>query len=332
MGKLVEYLKIFRAHTSPVTVLTLVVYYYLAGGEIWSATTLAIVLLGIYLHWCGFGHNSVMDYHYDINDPHKKHFPLVRGTIKYEEAKAVINWMMMLGALVVVAFTLFVAENKILALASLVLYIQMGHSYNDGLDKVTIWKWVPEALCYMFLASWAYFLASKDISTIYWLSMLYMFLVIMYEIYWEGELKEIKFGDEVNILRHFGSRVEDDILYIPKWLQATSYLINIAKLIIGALIIHLTSSLAGLIIFAVGAVIVMHYVRKMTKSPRIYDHDKELEYMGNAEAFGLLFFTLGIMAKDATTFAFGLVMFAFSLGWYLLFNKIQWGVAKRPQV
>ena len=76
MGKLKEYLKIFRAHTSPVTVLTVSVYYYLAGGELYSWVSVALILLGIYLHWCGFGHNSVMDYYYDILDPHKQHFPI----------------------------------------------------------------------------------------------------------------------------------------------------------------------------------------------------------------------------------------------------------------
>lgn len=333
MSKFVEYLKIFRAHTSPITVLTLVIYYYLGGGELFSWMTPALILLGIYLHWCGFGHNSVMDYHYDLNDPNKQHFPLVKGTIHIDEARKIINSMMLLGIFVTSLFALFFAKNPVMALFCLALYVQAGHSYNDGMDKVTVWKWFPEAICYMFLAGYAFFFGSSDISELFWLGLLYLFLVVMYEIYWEGELKEIEFMGEVNILRYFGARLEDNsVLIIPRWLQATSYLINIAKLLVGYMIVWLVAGLVGVAIYSAGAVIVMYYVYKLTKSPRLYIHDKELEYMGNAEALGLVFFTIAVMSGSFKSLAFSIGLALFSLVWYRVFNKIQWGVSKRPQV
>ena len=258
--------------------------------------------------------------------------PLTKGTVKYDEAQKVIHTMMNIGIFITVIFAALFAKNPLMALICLALYVQLGHSYNDGLNKVTIWKWLPEALCYMFLAGYAYFIGGSEVTFIFQLSLLYMFLVIMYQIYWEGELKEILFFEEVNILRHFGVRVENDTLFIPRWLQASSYLINIIKLVVGYVVVYLVSGLLGVVIYTVGAAITMYYVHKMTKAPRKYIHDKELEYMGNAEAFNLVMFTIAVMAKTIQSLLFGIFLALFSIGWYFIFNKIQWGVAKRPQV
>jgi len=336
MSKIVEYLKIFRAHTTPATFLSVLAYYYLAGGESWSIVALGVFFLGVIFQWCGSGHNTVMDYYYDIQDPHKKHFPLVTGAIKYEEAKKVINWMLLICAFIVVWFILTFAKNKLLSLLCFALYLQSGHSYNDGLNKVSLWKWVPEALCFTFMAGIVWFIGGANINTLFWLVLAHAFLLLMYEIFWEGELKEIEFEQEVNILRFFGAKIyytdNEKYIHIPTWTQIFGYLIKLSRLIVGFIIVYLVAHPFGTIIYLIGAVIVMNYVIKITRAPRIYDHDKELENMGFAEAFDIVFFALAITASTLQEFVFGITIALGGFIWYLVFNRIQWGVSKRPQV
>lgn len=144
--KLRDYLQLFRAHTAPASVLTLVVPYMVAGGRDPVLVGL-FFLLGHLVHFFSFGHNSLMDYWVDIRDPNKRHHPLVAGRISLEDATRVVLYGQALTALATALVILAYSENPALSLLFFLLYFAWGHAYNDGLDHRDEHSWLSIGLC-----------------------------------------------------------------------------------------------------------------------------------------------------------------------------------------
>jgi 4-hydroxybenzoate polyprenyltransferase len=144
--KLRDYLQLFRAHTAPVSVLTLVVPYLIAGGG-------NLVLVGLFflfghlMHFFSFGHNSLMDYWVDIRDPNKRHHPLVAGRIRLEDAARVVLYGQALTGVAIALVILAYSQNPALSLLFFFLYFAWGHAYNDGLDHRDEHSWLSISLC-----------------------------------------------------------------------------------------------------------------------------------------------------------------------------------------
>ena len=185
-----DWLRLFRAQTAAATVYSIIVPYILAGGRDWTLV-LVLGVLGTLLHWFSFGHNSVMDYWYDIHDPNKQHHPLESGRIRLGDAHVVIHTGLAVITMAMGLLTLAVAPNPSLALVFLLSYVAWGHAYNDGLDKHTRFSWVPISLCFTFLAGYGWLLAADDINIYMLLILAWAFSTILYQIAWEGNLKDV---------------------------------------------------------------------------------------------------------------------------------------------
>jgi len=329
MEKIRYYLAIFRAHSAPSTIIPFVIFYVLSGGNIWTLKFLLFLPLPIMVHWFGFGHNSLMDTArgYDTKDPHKQHHPLVAGLVSLEQAHKVIHTGLLLFVLYGCWYIYRFAVEKVLAALCFVFGYACGHAYNDGLDKATHWKWVPEALTATFMVLAINFINSTTISYVVLVAVLALFMIHAFQIFFEGELKEIEFMHEVNILRTLGSRVATNeegqkILIISRLAKAFAWAIQIIKT---GLIYYLAwlMCIYNIILVTPYMAGMLWLTYKLLKSPRLYDHDKDLDYMAGAEI--MAFFGSVMAVANAIGYIESALLCLFSIAWLVGFNKIQWG-------
>jgi len=144
-----------------------------------------------------------MDYWYDVNDPSKRHHPLITGAIKLRSAHNVIHPMLIVSfaALAVIAWLESPAVD--LALLSLLGFAVFGHAYNDGMDKSTVHSWVPISACFTSLAAYGWFMSHSYVDVTFAVLMSATFSAIFFQIAVSGNLKDIG-SDPVNLLRRLG--------------------------------------------------------------------------------------------------------------------------------
>lgn len=327
--KIVDLMQLFRAQTYPATMLCLIAPFLFAVE--FNAVALAFIVACIPLHYFTFGHNSVMDYWFDLGDPNKQHHPLVKSRIMLFDAHNIIHTGMMLTFIMFISLTILYARNVVMALAFLCAYIVFGHAYNDGMGKSTIFSFVPISLCFTALAGYGWFMSHETLDYLGTLILLYTFFNIFFQIAWEGNLKDIE-SDERNLLRALGVQ-ETSVLFtayikVPAKAKAFAYSIRVALLM---LIIELsikTGNYIGLIIY----ILSFYPVHKITSSLILWEkalkgRDNALKYMSYTEIctiYGLLF----TIVKIEYAIALGLYGLIY---WYVI-NKILWGSTGYPRV
>lgn len=213
--KVRPWLRLFRAQTAPATVLIMLVPY-LAGASFLSWSTLALAVYGLLLHWWTFGDNSLMDaaMGYDKKDPSKAHHPLLTEdwdeSISLHDAHNVIHWglavLLTIGGVGSIAW----AASPALATLCLLVYVAFGYSYNCGLSKESIQGWLPISVCFASLAGFGWFLSHQGAGWMGWAFLCYVFVTEVFEISYEGNLKELPVAGRVerdNLLRRMGAKV-----------------------------------------------------------------------------------------------------------------------------
>ena len=337
------WLQVFRAHTAPVTILTLFVYFTIAGGSLISIEFLLMLVAAIAMHYLGFGHNSLMDYTagYDKIDPYKTHFPLVKGEIKLKKAHNVIHSLMMLSALYIVYITLSFGKSPDKALAFFALALAFGHAYNDGLGKTSVLKFIPLSLYAVCAGCWAYFFVANTANTLFYLVTAYMLIVYIYQIGYEGELKDINSFAEDNLLRKigvkvFGIKVADKYFINSTAGLVLSFTLTALKIIflmcIG--IPYLVDEANPVEIIAVAlTIIMMFFIVKFSMLltfDREYNHDEDLRNMAVVEVFSA-FAIVSVLIPYAGLIESLLIML-FSIAYFILFNRYLWGTTIKPKV
>jgi len=317
-------LALFRAHTSPASQLSLSVPYLLGGGD--PLVGVFLFLLGVPVHWASFGHNSVMDYWYDVRDPNKRHHPLVSGVIKREDALNVVVSMQVVLAVVMV-FVAF-ALSAVYALAALVLYIVFGHAYNDGMGKTTRFSFVPISLCFTSLAAYSYLLA-RPLDLFGLVLLAWAFLAIFYQIAFEGNIKDVW--------------VEGGLLLRPwlvqrdgKWFlkrHVGLFFALVRGLVSTMLLVFLAMAVAGPVGWVLLAVFTAVEIYLVLSIYRVVcgegldlgNRGRLLAFFGAAEAVEFFRVTslLGV---------YGVPLIVASIVWFILFNRVLWGTMLSPRV
>lgn len=327
-----KWLQLFRAHTSPSTVLAVEVFFLLGGGSFLSWYNLVIVLWATLLHWFGFGHNSLMDYArgIDTKDPNKKHHPLVDGRIDVNSGYKVINWGLFITMILGLAIILLSPGNQIYVLGGMLVYIVCGHVYNDGLDHATVWSFFPLSLSYTALCWSMYFISSTAITETFLFALGYLFLVELFEILWEGNLKDIANPAEVNLLRSIGVKVDKGKLRIP--IRAAALACGVRLLSLALLFatgyIDIKLSITGLttLVLMMTVVIMMIFL----VMPRAYDHTSDLRNSA-LEEIGAIFLLPVVLAPvigDIEVF----VLLVYAFLWFVIFNRFVWKTLIIPRV
>lgn len=315
---LVDYLRLFRSHTAPATIITMLVAYYVGGGRVFSYFGLLIGVYALLIHWLSYGHNSLMDFKsgHDTKDKHKQHHPLVSGRMTTAQADRVIQWGLLIFSIIGAVISYYIAANPVLSTAGLLLFYSAGHAYNDGLGKTSILKSIPLTLCYLGLWIWAYFMSASGLTHIGTLAATYMGLIIMYQIAYEGELKDIE-ADEANLLRYLGAKVEKGTFYPRK-----AAFLGLLKLAGIAVLLLINTS-----IYVIAGVGSMLFLLLLLTDTRTWNHKQELTRVAVMEIITIYMLVIAVMPLTE-----GFVLMVSGIVYYICMNKLMWDTYLRPQV
>lgn len=327
---IVNWLRIFRSHTCPATMMLVMIFYLLGGGELFSLFGLLVLVFSILIHWFSFGNNTLMDtaMGYDTKDKHKQHHPLISGKISLESAHKVIHTGIVILTFLGIWIALNSGGNPLYAIMFFMIFIVTGFAYNNGLSKVTIFGFIPITLSFTSLTLYAYYLCDSEMSELVLLCVLYMAWTLLFQISYSGHLKEIETVGE-NLLRHFGARAGNGHFY-PGYAYIWGWGVKITNLAIGISIIYryvrnpIITAMAMLMI-----ILMVHFCLRLTKSQR-WNRNKTLVDMAVMEI--LTIYMLPIMLIPILGLVEMITLMALGILLFISLNRLCWGTRLRPQV
>jgi 4-hydroxybenzoate polyprenyltransferase len=329
-----DYLQLFRAHTAPASVLTLVVPYLIAGGRD-PVTVLLLFALGHLVHYFSFGHNSLMDYSIDIRDPSKKHHPLVAGRISLEDATRVVLYGQALTGVATALLVLVLSENPALSLLFFSLYILWGHAYNDGLDHRDEHSWLSISLCAASATLVSYtFVRGLDLVAV--LLFAWGILLELYEVGLLGNAKDLwNPAEEKNPLRRWAvyeSGEFRELRVTRGWIALLAFFCAVrlvaSTAVVALVAVAVNAPLANtLLLVSLTAVEAFAVTRTVTElaSPRPRRCEL-LSLFGLSES--VEYFRLASLAP----MPWPLLLVAYGLTYYVGMNKLLWGTTLGPRV
>lgn len=310
-----DWLRLFRAQTAPATFILLVASYLIGGGHDYGVA--AILLgLGVVSHFASFGHNTVLDYRYDLEDPSKAHHPLNMGLIQIPQGVRVVNILQALAA----AGLAYLAWGDWIAMACLVGFVVCGHWYNDGYSKVSRLAWLPISAAWAFLALYAMQVGG---SINPWFAA-YVFATTWFQIDWEGRLKDLE-TPEPSWMKDLGAKIHAG-RFLPGWSQAYSIALQAVQLAIAAYILYAAWTPWKLLPFIILASIMTLTGTQLT-SPRPYERAHDLARMGKHEVSATF---LGVYLLVDPMLA--TILCALGLAWFVAMNRALWGTTFAPRV
>jgi len=343
MAGVKDWLQLFRAQTAFATIYCITIPYLIAGGDI--RNLIILIPLGFLFHYLGLGHNNLMDYWYDVHDPNKQHHPLIKGTIPLHKAHIVIHYGMVFTSIASAALAFYISPAPALAIFGLLLHIVWGHAYNDGLDKQHSHSWFPIAMCYAGLMLFGWFMASSSFSITALLLYIWIIAAILYQIGWEGNLKDVwNPSERLNLARQLGVKTitKDGTTYIVAPTHVNMMFAFVRAVAESILILLMAWSLNALnIIFLVGFTITMIpelyavdkiYAIVSGKEPLMPLRQNLLEAFGIAEAFNFFRVITVYMATSITALIIGLALIAAGMLYFVALNKYLWGSRFGPKV
>jgi len=163
----------------------------------------------ILFHYLMFGQNSLMDTSqgYDLKDPAKSHHPLITGEISLTSAHNVIHWGLALATVWAMVLTLLISPVPKLAMGALLIWVVFGWGYNLGLSKESIWGWVSLDIGYTGMGAWAWLMSHSEITFEAVIYLAYVWLLLMFQITWEGFLKDMELSERSNFIKKLGGSI-----------------------------------------------------------------------------------------------------------------------------
>jgi 4-hydroxybenzoate polyprenyltransferase len=281
--------------------------------------------MGLYalcVHYWSFGCNSLLDtaMGYDVKDPSKQHHPLVSGRISLHVAHQVIHFGIMALAVAGIVLTLLVSPNPSMALACFSIYIVGGYAYNAGLDKESIFGFIPISVCFAALSGWAWFLTHETLTEVGKAIIGYVLLVILFQISYSGHLKEITVGERGNLLRKLGAKVENN-RFDPGKGGLYGVAVKFASLYVAfCLMTYLYEIPIGVFAwFVVISALIIIWLRKLTK-PRVYNRNKDLVNMSIMEVLSI-YLIIPLVLGWATS----AILMLFGIIYFFMMNVVLWG-------
>ena len=229
--KLREWLKLFRAHTSP-ALWCLILTPYLHNAELFTLNTAALWVLAELVHHISWGQNSLMDFTqgYDKKDPAKKHHPLLTGALGVTESVNMIYWGLALLMTAAIVLTFYVSPAPALAMAMLTMWMAWGWGYNCGLSKESILGGASITLSFTGMAAWGWYLSHGDLGRLGLISVGYVFMQGVYMNGWTNQMKDFKQLERSHLPHLLGARVHPDGYFRPHgswWFPVGSKALNL---------------------------------------------------------------------------------------------------------
>jgi hypothetical protein len=331
MGSLRDWLQLGRFHTAPATVLALVVPYLLAGGRD-PLVVLSLFAIGHLAHFFSFGHNSLMDYYVDVEDPNKAHHPLPSGRIKLEDATKVILYGQVLTFLLLSLMILLLSLSPVLSLFFLWWYFAWGHAYNDGLDHRSVHSWLPISLCYAGFSLVTYtFVRGLDIAAL--LVFTWAFLFEVYDIGLLGNVKDIwNPAERLNPLRGYVVYGSDGSVWgLRRGILALFWLL---RAVASSFILYLIAFVLRLPLVNIAMLSALTFIEVLAVTATCLElaptgpvnRSWLLSLFGLSEA--IEFFRLTSLAPALPA----LLLMLYGLAYFVLFNRLLWGTRLGPRV
>jgi hypothetical protein len=317
MGGIVDWLRVFRAQTSPASFLLAVASYYAGGGS--SLLMVGVlVVIGALVHWASFGSNSLTDVAADRADPFKQHHPLVSGRIPEDRAVRVLGWMQMLLLLVLC----WLARGDWVGTLGVAVFGVCGYVYNFRFAKVSVWGWVPITLSFGGLSVWAMRLGGH----VNPLFLGWVCVQLVFQIDWSGRLKDLT-TSEPSWMKLLGARITNG-MFLPGWSLLYAFELQVAQIALGTALLHAAGA-RGLPMVVVAALlgIVVGLTWARLALPRFHSRVKDLRNMALHEVAATF---IGLFAVAPFWVACALAAFGFV--WFVFFNRILWGTVVAPRV
>ncbi|MEM2233935.1 MAG: UbiA family prenyltransferase [Nitrososphaerota archaeon] len=317
---LAEWIRVGRIHTAALTMPVTLLGYVLAGGKDWVAGT-AWALFGLWWHYVGFLQNNLFDLRYDLMDPEKRHFPLVKGTVPVRWAWVVDN----VGLLVLLVVGVVLGGNPV-SWSFLVLGVASGTVYN-AFSKRTLLKPIPISLCFASLPLIPY-TSLRPLDPVGMLLFASVFTTILYQIGVSGELKDVR-RSEANILRSLGPASIPYMVVLKVVNLLTIYILGLHVSPPGD--VYFAVSQVMLTTFSLMAIfLLMKQIEDLLDSQKeTWDRDRALLRMSAMEI--VTYYAL----VSAVTKAIGYwlpLWFVLPLLWFFVFNRFIFGTVTYPKV
>jgi 4-hydroxybenzoate polyprenyltransferase len=328
-----DWLRLFRAQTGLATYFGFSVPYLIAGGN--PLVAIGLLPVGLLMHYASFGHNSVMDYWYDVQDPAKAHHPLQSGRISLSRAHIVIHSMLALSALICIAVTLLFSPRPEVALAFLALYMAFGHAYNDGLGKHTRHSWLPISLCFTALAGWGWFLATDTFDLNLTLLLLTSLMAIAYQIGFEGNLKDLC-SDKVNLLHSLAKAMEckweSGKLTIIRYEGHSFWWLRYIDIIVLWLLAVRLEAYLGLLVLTLSSITQAWLISNMNRDVSAgVERERLLGYLGKIETLQFLKLMSPMLYSVGNILVF-IIYMPLGLIYFTVMNRLLWGTTWAPRV
>ena len=328
------YLQLTRAHTVPLEAIPAGVGAALAVGGVLNWSVLAWILAGMMYHLAGYGMNSVTDWEggYDKNDPHKQHHPLNTGELTLEKAKLTIKVLFAVTAVYVAV----ISASEPIAWVVCATGVGFGVAYNK-VGKRTVFKPVLISIAHTSLFVAAYVSSGGSSQILLASTTIFVFVWVMFQIAISGEIKDLLVMDEYNLLREGALlriiEIGDDKDVKPSntmrflVMALTMTKVFLATLIFMALGGGLYSEGAAILV-AVSAITTIYSMKLIEPGP--YNRKERVRLMSVVEMTTLGMFVFSTVPELGVWWASQL--FTLSIGWVMLFNRIQWGSTIAPDV
>nr|MDO8097661.1 UbiA family prenyltransferase [Candidatus Njordarchaeota archaeon] len=324
MVKVREWLKLFRAPTSPMTVLSVEVFFLLAGGSFLSLFNLGLVLWATLVHWLGAAHNSLTDTSrgFDQENPHMKKQPLVAGSLELNTVHNVINWLMIFALLLGVLIVWYSAGNQLYAVIYLLLFAVGGHAYNDGLNKSTVLSFIPYTLSFASLCAFSYYLVATSATPLFWLSLAYVILTQIFIVGWEFYLKDITLERERNLLRTLKVKVEKGKFKSSVAGRLFGYGLKIASVTVLFVtgLISITANVTGVSTLIILVLVIVFAILMIEN--REYDYKRDMIYIAASDLASL--FLLPVVLAAVIGGIEVMSMISYAVIWFVIFNEVTW--------
>jgi len=309
MEKIKNWLRIFRAQTAPLTVVTVMAAYL--NGEWKPLDALILLVFLVLIHWFSYGHNSLMDtaLGYDQRDDNKQHHPLVNGIISLTNGHVMIHIGIVMITVLVSLFSIMISTQPTLTITLLLLWTVLGQAYNDGLSKESILGPYMISLMSVCMVWWGWSLSHSTIDLVGILYGIYIFLLIMFQISWDGSLKDLTQPEKSNILIKLGVCIRDvevklprifnpgivvrtlDELYVPRKAKIYAYSLKFSSLLVALFMIFLqfnepTILIIAMIYFIIVSLLSYTFWKDLVKT-QLWNRPKLLAVMSYEQIFSI---------------------------------------------
>ena len=319
-----SWLQLFRAQTAPASVL-LVLVPYLVDNPLFSWKVLVLAIFILLVHWLSFGENSLMDMAlgYDVSDPNKQHHPLLSGRMGLHLAHNVIHWGLIALTAMGVLLTYWISPNPLPAMAALVMWVALGHGYNEGLSKESLFGFISISLCFTSMAAWAWFLGHGELTPLGSLYLVYVFLVILFQISWSGHLKEMGQSERSNILIKMGARLKGG-RFEPGLAILYGMAVKIAGICVLFEMLRSAFTIERVAWWAwwVSIMVLMMFFLSLLTVPRHYDRPRELRNMSILEILSI-YAPMPLMLP----WGYAIVLMIAGVVYFVGINRWLWGVS-----